>query len=212
MPDFNSTVSYRDLRSVVGFPGYRVGDDGSVWTCWVLKKRPGRNTGTIRVLSGSWKRVRQFKWKNSDPQSKHLRVELVYSRIKKKYAVHRLVLEAFVGPCPDGMEACHFPDRNPENNRISNLRWDTKAANQADRIIHGTDCRGSKSPNAKNDEFTISLLKRDFLDGLGATAAAARRGVTIFVAKNVKCAGAWSHVVAASPETAARALADKLRE
>lgn len=51
--------------------------------------------------------------------------------------VHRLVLEAFRGPCPDGFEGCHN-DGNPQNNSLSNLRWDTKSANHADAVKHGT--------------------------------------------------------------------------
>ena len=51
--------------------------------------------------------------------------------------VHRLVLEAFAGPCPEGMECAH-DDGNPANNHASNLRWATKIENQADRRRHGT--------------------------------------------------------------------------
>lgn len=55
--------------------------------------------------------------------------------------VHRLVLSAFVGPCPEGMEACHFPDRSKSNNALSNLRWDTRSANNIDSVKHGTHGR-----------------------------------------------------------------------
>jgi hypothetical protein len=47
-----------------------------------------------------------------------------------------LVLEAFVGPCPDGLEACHWDD-DPTNNRLSNLRWDTSIANKRDMARNG---------------------------------------------------------------------------
>lgn len=50
--------------------------------------------------------------------------------------VHRLVLEAFVGPCPDGMEACHA-NSNRTDNRLVNLRWDTPEANVTDRVTAG---------------------------------------------------------------------------
>lgn len=52
-------------------------------------------------------------------------------------SVHPLVLEAFVGPRPPGMEACHA-DGNKTNNALSNLRWDTKRANELDAIRLGT--------------------------------------------------------------------------
>lgn len=49
------TVEYRDI---VGFPGYRVGDDGSVWSRW-HKKRNGR-CGSKSVLVNSWRRLVVF--------------------------------------------------------------------------------------------------------------------------------------------------------
>jgi hypothetical protein len=49
-------------------------------------------------------------------------------------SVHKMVLEAFAGPCPPGMESCHGDD-NPQNNAWpENLRWDTKDANLRDRM------------------------------------------------------------------------------
>lgn len=51
--------------------------------------------------------------------------------------MHSLVMEAFVGPRPEGMQVCHN-DGNRENNRLSNLRYDTPSANAADRYLHGT--------------------------------------------------------------------------
>ena len=58
-------------------------------------------------------------------------------------SVHRIVLAAFVGPCPDGMEGCHN-DGNPANNRIENLRWDTHVSNMADKTTHGTIAVGER--------------------------------------------------------------------
>jgi hypothetical protein len=52
--------------------------------------------------------------------------------------VHRAVLETFVGPAPEGMEACHN-NGIPSDNRLSNLRWGTHTENLADREDHGTN-------------------------------------------------------------------------
>jgi hypothetical protein len=57
---------------------------------------------------------------------------------RRRVCVHRLVLEAFVGPQPPGCEGCHN-DGKPGNNRLDNLRWDTHKGNQADRRRHGTN-------------------------------------------------------------------------
>lgn len=65
----------------------------------------------------------------------------------KKYCQgHRLVLQAFVGPCPEGMEACHN-NGNPADNRLENLRWDTPSSNALDKVKHGTAKHGTACNN-----------------------------------------------------------------
>lgn len=59
-------------------------------------------------------------------------------------AAHLMVLDAFVGPRPAGMEGRHFPDRDPGNNRIENLSYGTPRQNCADRDFHGTTARGDR--------------------------------------------------------------------
>lgn len=49
---------------------------------------------------------------------------------------HRLVMLAFVGRCPDGMEVCHN-DGDKENNILENLRYDTHRENTLDTVEHG---------------------------------------------------------------------------
>lgn len=60
------------------------------------------------------------------------RVSLRRPGMRSVVAVHRLVLDAFVGPCPPGMEACHGPT-GARDNRLSNLRWDSHRENCEDR-------------------------------------------------------------------------------
>jgi len=50
------------------------------------------------------------------------------------YAVHRLVLTAFVGPCPPGHETHHI-DGHKTNNHLLNLQWVTRVQNC--RLIGG---------------------------------------------------------------------------
>lgn len=68
-------------------------------------------------------------------------------------AVHTLVLHAFVGPRPDGMDACH-QDGNPVNSSLSNLRWDTRSGNMQDALRHGTHNNASKTHCKRGHEFT----------------------------------------------------------
>ena len=89
----------------------------------------------------------------------------------QKYRVHRLILETFVGPCPPGMEACHGNGIRTDN-RLENLRWDTRKANCADAVRHGT-CPGLGSrfgevnPAAKLTHDQVSLIRAAYADGAG---------------------------------------------
>jgi hypothetical protein len=62
----------------------------------------------------------------------HLVVRLFAKGQRRQVLVHRLVLEAFVGPCPPGYLGLHRDD-NPTNNVPSNLYWGTYADNARDR-------------------------------------------------------------------------------
>ena len=69
--------------------------------------------------------------------SGHIKVSLC--RVSQaQVCVHRLVLEAFVSPCPEGQEACHN-NGDPADNRVDNLRWDTHAENMKDINRHGSN-------------------------------------------------------------------------
>ena len=50
--------------------------------------------------------------------------------------VHHLVLEAFVGPRPDGAVGCHGK-KGVLVNEIGNLRWDSVSENNRDITRHG---------------------------------------------------------------------------
>src|SRR5690242_11046966 len=105
---------------VPGHPGYEVSDRGRA-----------RSLDRVRVnIRGVRCRYRGQPLRTWPARKGYLMVRLGAGRA---YAVHRLVLSAFVGPCPDGMEGCHN-DGDTANARLTNLRWDTHAENQADIV------------------------------------------------------------------------------
>src|SRR3990167_7408711 len=69
--------------------------------------------------------------------------------------VHVLVLEAFVGPCPEGMEARHW-DGNASNNTVGNLLWGTHAENTVDTVRHGTHPMAIEP----SDEDVVEIQRR----------------------------------------------------
>lgn len=60
-----------------------------------------------------------------------------YLRVRvagKRYFVHRLILETFVGPAPkDKPEADHI-DRDTHHNSVSNLRWTDRTGNNRNTL------------------------------------------------------------------------------
>lgn len=67
--------------------------------------------------------------------------------------VHRLVLEAFVGPCPPGHVACHWND-DPADNRLENLRWGTSSDNARDAVRNGRNSMANRTHCPKGHEYT----------------------------------------------------------
>jgi hypothetical protein len=77
----------------------------------------------------------------------------------EKAYLHRLICEAFHGPCPDGMECRHL-DGNRKNNSASNLSWGTKLENEADRKSHGNTAAGEANPMAKLTRKRVEEMKK----------------------------------------------------
>lgn len=174
----DTQVEYRD---VPGRPGYRVGSDGSVWSRWKIKGL-GWGRGTTRVLGTAWRRL-----KTQRRKSGHHEVNLG----RPIYSVHRLVLEAFVGPCSDGMECCHN-DGNASNNCVTNLRWDTHAENARDRIRHGTSDRGERNPMAKLTTEQVVAIRA--ATGLTNAEIGKRFGITVSAVGGIRAGRIWAHL------------------
>lgn len=126
-----------EWRIVEGFPNYRVSDAGDIES---LRR------GQWRPLVG-WR----TKWG-------HHKVCLRNNVRNRNAYVHVLVLEAFVGPCPVGLECCHH-DGNPRNNTLGNLRWDTHAGNMEDAKRHGTK-RGEHNGRARLTPEQVAEIRR----------------------------------------------------
>ncbi|KKM78381.1 hypothetical protein LCGC14_1360570 [marine sediment metagenome] len=112
------------MKTIPGFPNYAITRDGQVWS------KP-------RTVSGGrhWK----GHWVKPGLVNGYFQVGLFnkskqYHRFNKM--VHRLVLETYVGPCPDGMECRHL-NGNKQDNYFENLCWGTRKENEKDKVQHG---------------------------------------------------------------------------
>jgi HNH endonuclease len=146
-------VSYRPIP---GFPGYRAGDDGSIWSCL------GRRGSFAYVETDTWKRLALT------PVKGRLTVTLYRivgdKRKRRLFGAHQLVMLAFVGPCPDGQEVCHADD-NHSNNYLTNLRYDTPKGNAADRERNGKHPHGTQSKLATITDDTVRAIRSDHATG-----------------------------------------------
>jgi hypothetical protein len=62
--------------------------------------------------------------------------------------VHREVMRAFVGECPEGCEVSHLNGNNADN-RLVNLNYESRSANMRRKQDHGTQTSGEAHPSAK---------------------------------------------------------------
>ena len=91
------------------------------------KPVPGWSSYEVSSLG----RVRNINGRELKPFTKshaYVAVDLHQGQAMRRAYVHRLVLEAFCGPCPDGCEAQHVNDVSTDN-RLANLRWASHATN-----------------------------------------------------------------------------------
>jgi len=77
---------------------------------------------------------------------------------QKRVAFHKIVALTFLGPCPDGLEACHG-DGNNLNNHVDNLRYATHGENMADKRYY--DFLGYKArERRKANTVQKQIIKR----------------------------------------------------
>jgi len=173
-------------KDVVGYEGiYQVSNNGRV-------------RSMTRIVVDSIGIPRKYKGRilSQILNERYYVVSLCHKGDQKNVGIHSLVLESFVGPRPEGMEACHFPDRDVTNNRLENLRWDTHLANQQDKIIHGTSSKGEKNCKAKVTEDIVRKIRSEYIPGITPRKQLAekygihRDSISAIVKKRT-----WSHVL-----------------
>lgn len=107
--------------------------------------------------------------------------------------MHRLVLETFVGPCPEGMECAHL-DGNRANNALTNLAWTTRKVNHSHKHLHGTAQIGSRQGSAKLTEGQVAIIKSKFNTGISMGAIAREYGVCLDTILKIRHGKRWKHV------------------
>jgi hypothetical protein len=121
------------------------------------------------------------------------------------YLIHRLVLLAFVGQAPKGLECRHL-DGNPKNNRLENLCWGSSQEQADDRKRHGTNVgnrgrtkgfhynQGESSGNAKMTERLVIKIRKLAARGCPCTEIANRYRLHPSTVNAAVLGKTWKHV------------------
>ena len=138
---------------------YLVSESGKIFALPRIAPRP----------KGGDMRVGNRHLKASTDRGGYLYYKLFVRGKWRRVTAHGAVMEAFVGPRPDGAMVCHWDD-NPANNHVSNLRYGTASDNMMDRVrnkIHHnaqrTHCRMGHEYNAENTLYRETKTSRDCL-------------------------------------------------
>jgi hypothetical protein len=168
-------------KAIVGYPHYEVSNIGRVRSS---------KTGKLRIL----------KLTRKQDKDRPCPVYLIASLIdptgaKKKKRVHRLVLEAFVGPAPsDKPHGCHI-DGNSMNNWLANLKWASAVSNEADKELHGTKLFGTAVHNAKLNPAKVRRIRKAHAAGTSTRKLAQSLDVNVVTVRDVINSKTWSWVV-----------------
>jgi hypothetical protein len=123
-------------------------------------------------------------------------VTLCKNKMRYTKMVHRLVAEAFLGPCPSGMECCHN-NGVAADNRLLNLRYDTHKSNIDDRARHGRVPKGENHARAKLTELQVHEIRSAYkAGGVTLKQIAKKYGVNFTLIHAIIKRKIWQHVAA----------------
>jgi hypothetical protein len=137
-------------KTIPNHEGYSITEDGRVWS------KPRKDTLGRRCGN---------KWLKS-VLKKHGYLMVSLTKYELSY-IHRLVLETFIGPCPDKMECRHL-DGDPLNNNLENLKWGTPSENRMDTVRHHRhpDTKGERHGGHKLSEQDVRMIVYIYQTGL----------------------------------------------
>jgi hypothetical protein len=160
------------MKQIPGYPKYCVTRDGRVFIelnkgLKELSQREthGYRSVRIRENGGDWK------WRK----------------------VHRLVAITFM-PKPndsDNLEVCHINGKR-DDNRLENLKWDTRKGNIADRKQYDPNWRGNYIKRKLTAE-DVEQIRNDINAGIPGNEIAKRWNISIFHVSNIKNGRAWKN-------------------
>lgn len=171
-------------RPVVGFVGiYEVSDFGRVRS---LPRVMRNRHGTTSPVKG---RILECKGR----VAKYPMVSLANGRGHVTRAIHTIVLEAFVGPCPEGLQCRHL-NSDKSDNRLSNLCWGTPLENASDRKVTGQSPVGEGNSRARLTTTQVLEFRRLRVAGRCMKEVAREYRLPYYLVVNSANGTTWRHL------------------
>jgi hypothetical protein len=109
--------------------------------------------GRVRSLHHGRQRILRPGTSGTSRKKGYPMLILYVDGLREKRFVHKLVAEAFIGPCPEGEEIRH-KDGNHQNPAASNLLYGTSHENHMDAVEHGTWFWSQRTQCSSGHEYT----------------------------------------------------------
>lgn len=180
---FTDTEDAEIWKNIPGFIGYQASSDGRVRS---VDRYVGHNFGGTKRLPG--KVLKEFTVRGG-----YKAVSLSIAGNVKKMRVSRLVLAAFNGWQDGFVAACHN-DNSPSNNCLKNLRWDTYAGNELDKVPAGTSNIGERNTFAILCESQVIEIRKRLKAGCKGVDLAQTFGVSPSTIVAIKKRRSWRHI------------------
>jgi hypothetical protein len=157
------------------------------------------NLGRVRSLDRLASNGRRYRGKlltSVLDSSGYLIVRLSEGGKCKNGYIQRMVLRAFVGEPPEGMECAHL-DGTRTNNRINNLAWVSIKENASHRKLHGSEntAVGEACRHAKLTVGDVSRIREAALFGACRADLAAMYSVSCQTISDISTRKSWAHCV-----------------
>ena len=139
----------------------------------------------------------------------HLRANLYWKNKRTRMYIHQIVLLAFLGPRPEGLEVRHI-NGDPTDNRLCNLAYGTRKENSADSVLHGTKRIGALKVSAakkgiatiwgeahgrsKLTEADVRELRNEKQAGASAASLASKYNIAQATVSKICNYTSWRHV------------------
>lgn len=168
-----------EYRPILGFPHYLISNRGDI-----VSTRYGSRPRKLCVSCYGYNSIRL-----TDPDG-----------VQHNFLVHKLVLETFVGPCPEGKQTRHLNGIRTDNH-VENLVWGTPLENYKDKILHGTHVLPPHLKGEAHGSSVISetIVREILVSGETGLALAAKHGISNRTVSAIRNRRIWKHVQINNP-------------